>query len=153
LRYFGSPSTFGKLSSENVPHDQDSSCMSLLKVTRISVSFGSTPSAPASGTVFTTTGGTVPSVISSARAPIPPNTPTRETRMIVTCFIAASPGRTRMIPARATRFNSLARVIKAAAPVNSLGRFGISPTRSEREPGLQCLDADLSHKLPHINAN
>src|SRR5207249_821839 len=86
-RYFGLPSTFGKLPLESVDQDQDPSCMSLLKATRISASFGSTSPPPASGTVFTTTGGTDSRVTSSARAAAPRRPPTRATRMAVTRFI------------------------------------------------------------------
>src|SRR5215472_15995079 len=79
-RYFGLPSTFGKLSVESVAHDQVPSCMSLLNVAVISVNCGSTAAAPASGTVFTTTGGTDARVISSARTVAPTRPATTTTR-------------------------------------------------------------------------
>src|SRR5262249_52718385 len=87
-RYCGWPPSFGKLSLESVAHDQLPSCMSLLNVTVISVSCGSTAPAPASGTVFTTTGGTDSRVTSSARTAVPARPLTRATRITSTRFIA-----------------------------------------------------------------
>src|SRR4029077_4689479 len=87
LRYFGLPSTVGKLSLESVDHDQVPSCMSLLKVTLISVSFGSTSAAPASGTVFPTTGGTNSRVTSPARTAVPAKPITRVTKIPSIRFI------------------------------------------------------------------
>src|SRR5262249_16649643 len=64
-RYWILPSTFGKVAFETCDHDHEWSCISLLKVTLISVSDGSTAALPASGVVFTTTGRAVSTVISS----------------------------------------------------------------------------------------
>src|SRR5262245_32909524 len=83
-------STFGKLSSETVAHDHDPSCMSLLKVTLISVNFGSTSALPACGTVFTTTGGTDSRVTSSARTATAAMPPKRATRAIAMHFFMGS---------------------------------------------------------------
>src|SRR5271166_814379 len=87
LRYFGLPSRVGKLSLESVAHDQAPPFMSLLKVTLISVSFGSTSAAPASGIVFTTTGGTDSRVTSPARTAVPARPLTRATKIPTIRFI------------------------------------------------------------------
>src|SRR5439155_7982875 len=58
----------GNVSFARVVHAQVLSVIFLLKVTLISAVLASTPSAPASGTVFTTTGGTEASVTSSSAA-------------------------------------------------------------------------------------
>src|SRR5262249_23302338 len=86
-RYFGLPSTFGKLSWESVDHDQVPSCISLLNVTWISASFGSTLPVPASGTVLTTTGGTDSRATSPARATAAARPLTRATRISASWFI------------------------------------------------------------------
>lgn len=70
----GSPASFGNVASDALFHDHEPFVIALLKVIRISVVFGSTPTVPDSGAALMTTGGAESIVIS---APPPPVNRTR----------------------------------------------------------------------------
>src|SRR5262249_29824556 len=85
--YFGLPSTLGNVSSASCTHDQLPSAISLLNVTWIDLRSASTSLAPDCGTVFTTTGGAVATVTSSALRADVPNTSAEQAHSPTNRFI------------------------------------------------------------------